>query len=130
MARLHHYYIIRNEVDYEEYVGCTTKTLRRRMYDHHSDSKRSTSKLYNHMREIGFDRFYMQELGTAWCTTKHESRCHEQVYMNVHQPSLNMCRASTGRRARRRPEQERRQNVQCVKDYRIRVRLELEEIED
>ena len=57
-------YIIRNTVDDVTYVGSTVARLSKRMSKHREDLRQETrkSRLYEKMRELGSDKFYIELL--------------------------------------------------------------------
>ena len=57
-------YIIRNTVDDDTYVGSTVARLSKRMSKHREDMRQDKrhSRLYEKMRELGSDKFYIELL--------------------------------------------------------------------
>lgn len=55
-------YVILSLVDYDFYIGCTCKTLKKRMNDHMSDSLRGNSKLFQKISALGRENLRTVEL--------------------------------------------------------------------
>ena len=69
-------YCIRNSVDDDIYVGSTTQALSKRMDIHRShartESKKSNYKLYQKMKEVGIEQFYIELIEKYECNSKEE----------------------------------------------------------
>ena len=69
-------YCIRNWLDDDIYVGSTTQALSKRMDRHRShartDSKKSNYKLYQKMKEVGIEQFYIELIEKYECNSKEE----------------------------------------------------------
>ena len=72
-------YIIRNCLDDDTYIGSTTQQLSKRFYDHKVNSQDTNKKcpLYNKIRELGQDKFYIELIEKYPCETKEELRRRE-----------------------------------------------------
>jgi group I intron endonuclease len=68
-------YVIRNTVNDKVYVGSTTQPLSKRMAQHRSNmnaTKNYNIKIYQKMREVGVDKFYIELLELCPCNTQEE----------------------------------------------------------
>ena len=74
-------YLIRNSFDDDIYVGSTTQSLSQRMEKHRSDAKslgrKSNIKLYQKMKELGLENFYIELLEKCPCNDIEELRAKE-----------------------------------------------------
>ena len=73
-------YKILNSIDDEVYVGSTCQSLSKRMYKHKDTSKYSLDKkspLYQLMRQIGEDSFYIELIESYPCNSKEELTARE-----------------------------------------------------
>ena len=71
-------YQLLNNVNDEVYIGSTTQPLCKRLYCHKSHSKEyGTSKLYQSMRTIGKDNFYIELIELYPCNSKEELSARE-----------------------------------------------------
>ena len=72
-------YCIRNWVDDEIYVGHTTQSLSKRLQKHRSDCKNKSCNypLYQKMRELGMEQFYIELLQKCPCDDIDELRSCE-----------------------------------------------------
>ena len=92
-------YKITNDSNDKIYVGSSTnKYLHSRMSSHCQSCKdltgRRNTKLYNYMREIGVNHFYIELIENFQCETKQQLREREQHYIDTLKPELNMFRAT------------------------------------
>ena len=87
-------YKIINYVNENIYVGSTVKRLCNRMA-HHRDLARNnnTTKLYQHMREIGIENFKIVLIENYSCNSKEELLSKEDEYIRTLKPELNMVNA-------------------------------------
>ena len=69
-------YAIRNCKNEEIYIGSTTQTLAKRFYQHRKDRFKN-GLLYNLMREIGIEHFYIELIENIKCETKEELNKYE-----------------------------------------------------
>ena len=97
----YHIYLILNKINSSFYVGSTKQTLNKRFNDHKSDSKRKNSKLWNLMKEIGANQFYILEIETINNINKSEALKREQYYINKYNPDLNERRAYQSKEQRK-----------------------------
>ena len=66
-------YQILNNIDDDVYVGSTCQTLSQRMTYHRSDAKRGVvSKVYQKMREVGIEHFYIELIEVSPCNSIEE----------------------------------------------------------
>ncbi len=73
-------YSIRNTIDNDVYVGSTTQPLSKRFFWHRQGMKCKKSynyKLYQKMRELGEDNFYIELIELYPCKSKEELRRRE-----------------------------------------------------
>jgi len=82
----------RNEPD-QFYIGSTVKTLNRRLSSHKQDARSRNSKLYQYMREKGFENFTIEPIETVECKDMSALRELEQRYIINLRPTLNYQRA-------------------------------------
>ena len=77
-------YQILNNINDEVYVGSTTQPLCKRLYTHKSNSKgrvECKAPLYELMREIGKDIFYIELIELYPCNNREELRAREGYYI-------------------------------------------------
>ena len=77
-------YCIRNSVDNDIYIGSTCSPLSKRMSGHRTDTKarpKTCSKLYQKMKEIGLDKFYIELLLEYPCENKEQLQAKEGEYI-------------------------------------------------
>ena len=66
-------YKILNTIDDEIYVGSTMEKLSTRMKQHRSCTKHGSNyKIYQHMRDIGVDKFYIKLIENCPCSSIEE----------------------------------------------------------
>ena len=95
-----HVYKLYNTVDSMFYIGSTSQPLANRIAVHRCFSRKGRqSVLYTHMRNIGPRNWRIQSLQSIeyrparqpdW---KYQARVHEQRYIDIHKPPLNMRRS-------------------------------------
>ena len=75
-------YKITNCIDDEVYIGSTTQTLTQRWWEHKSRTKNNDKnhyKIYQHMINLGIDKFSISLVENYPCTNKTELNCREGV---------------------------------------------------
>ena len=113
-------YCIRNDIDNNIYVGHTTQALSKRMEKHRSsmfDEKRGRCLLYQKMRELGVENFYIELLQKCPCDDIEELRQCEGEWIRK-LGNLNM------KVAGRTTEQYRKDTVEHKKEYDKKYREE------
>ena len=111
-------YQILNNVNDDIYVGSTCQALSKRMYQHRSTCNNSydaKAKLYQLMREIGQDNFYIELIETYPCNSKEELNAKEGYYIRE-RATLNM--AIAGRKPKQYKEENKEHIKQTNKQYR------------
>ncbi len=94
---LYRIYKLKNSVDDQIYVGCTSKSLAERWAFHKLDAIRYPGyKLYRHVNSLGADKFKMVLLETVVCLNLITAREIEQHHMDVLGATLNTRKAYTG----------------------------------
>ena len=74
-------YIIKNTVNNKVYIGQTSRTIKKRFSEHTSNLRLNT-KLAVAMRELGTDKFYIQEL--AECSDSDLNKLEiEYIYPDI-----------------------------------------------
>lgn len=102
------------------YIGSTCDTLRGRMWDHKDASETGTTRVYQHINRIGWDKVTMILVEDYPCETKDQLRQREDVHiqMNRSQLCLNTDRAYVTERERldmrNQSQQIRRQKAEKV----------------
>lgn len=76
-------YKIVNSVNDTVYVGSTTVALRKRLYGHRADAKRSPSLFYDAMNEHGADNFTIVLIKLAPCNCKEELLAEEYEQLDI-----------------------------------------------
>lgn len=92
------------------YYGSTIDSIQKRFYGHKGSSKTMTSKLYNHIREIGWDKVKIECVEEVSCNNRKELREIENKYIleKKNDPlCLNTLRAYTPDDEKRIMEKER-----------------------
>ena len=108
-------YQILNNVNDDVYVGSTTQPLCKRLYKHKSNSEKLVeckAPLYELMREIGKDIFYVELIELYPCNNREELRAREGYYIRE-RGSLN--KVITGR-----TQQEWRNTTEYDKQYHVK----------
>lgn len=83
-------YVLRNKCDDEIYVGSTTQPLYKRLYEHKSRcNKKCNFKLYQHMRKIGIDNYYIELYEDYSCDNIEQLRRREGEVMRELNATLN-----------------------------------------
>ena len=86
-------YQLLNKVNDEVYVGSTIQPLSKRMNEHRSTCNKSDKKvnvkLYQLMREIGQENFYIELIESYPCNSKEELKAKEGYYIRE-RATLNM----------------------------------------
>ena len=75
-------YKLYNTKDDKIYIGSTIETLKDRMRNHINKIKRSNSKLYNHMREIGLENYRIKLISCHIVENELQLRMLEQYEIN------------------------------------------------
>jgi len=71
------------------YIGSTLRPLKKRIGDHKERHKNGNGKLYNLMREKGFDNFSVEILEKVKYNEKTQVRQREKYYYDLLKPTLN-----------------------------------------
>ena len=106
-------YCIKNYITPDIYVGSTTQALSKRMEKHRASmncEKRGNGRLYQKMRELGMENFYISLLEKYACNDIEELRAKEGEWITK-VGNLNV------RIAGRTPEQYRRDTLENKKEY-------------
>jgi hypothetical protein len=79
-------FIIHNTKNELKYIGSTCQSLSQRMASHRSDGKSSvkTTKLYQAMKEIGIEHFYIELLEDCPCENKEQLERREGQIQRQH----------------------------------------------
>ena len=111
------YKLLNTEND-EVYIGSTTLPLHKRLYYHRKNSRLGhSSRVYNHMRELGVDKFYIELIEDFPCTNNSMLEAREGVFIREI-GTLNM-------RIEGRSRQEWAQdNAQRIKEQRAKHHIE------
>ena len=107
-------YIIRNRINDLIYIGSTCQSLSQRMVQHRRDMnvKRCQKwKLYQQMRELHKDNFYIELLENYPCNTRNELNRKEGEYIRNYQSKLNRIIAG------RTDKEYREDNKEKAKEY-------------
>lgn len=123
MTYLCYAYKIINSEDDQIYIGSTKQTLAKRMWGHKISCKKldNKCKVYEHMREIGFNKFTIIELGRRKVEDRQQQFMFEYEWQEKLSPSLNMQRAYAS------PEHKANQRNICDKKYRDNHKEEIVE---
>lgn len=107
-------YIIHNTENNKLYVGSTTLTLGQRLADHKNalrNKRECKMKLYEEMRRIGEDKFYIELIKNYPCNSKEELNAEEGKYIREHncfgENGLNKLIAGRDEKTFREEEKER-----------------------
>ena len=88
-------YSVRNQIDYDIYIGSTCQPLSKRMAWHracHRNAEKRHYKLYAKMNELGVDKFYIELVEEYPCENSEQLAKKEGEYMrsmgtlNMHTP--------------------------------------------
>ena len=113
-------YQLLNKVNDEVYVGSTIQPLSKRMNEHRSTCnnsyKKVNVKLYQSMREIGQDNFYIELIETYPCNSKEELKAKEGYYIRE-KATLHMIIA--GRNSKGWVEDNKEHRQTYIKEYNI-----------
>ena len=85
-------YCIHNTVDEDIYIGSTCQSLSKRMADHRkcmNSARDGNMLLYQKMRSIGQDKFYIELIKKCECSCKEELRKSEGEKIRELKPVLN-----------------------------------------
>ena len=83
-------YAIRNSVNDIIYIGSTTQALSRRMACHRGKANAQTErKLYQNMRDIGIDKFYIELLELCPCKSQEQLNKREGELIRAHNSIVN-----------------------------------------
>ena len=74
-------YMIRNTENNDKYIGSTFKSLEERFEDHKWHCNTANSKLYKVMREIGKDKFFIEQLEIVEVSNRREMTEIEDKYI-------------------------------------------------
>ena len=118
-------YKMTNSVDDKFYIGSTRESLNQRFALHKSECKRmnNNSQLYQHMRNIGTDKFTMTLLEQHLCSKKSDQFKVEQKIANAYKDdpnSLNTKLAYATKEDRKLSRDLRNQRIISDKKYHCR----------
>lgn len=82
-------YIIKNSVTDKKYIGQTSKTIDERWREHLSDSKRKPNELYQAMREIRVQNFYVEQIEECPLSLIDEREIYWIAYFNSYKNGYN-----------------------------------------
>ena len=85
-------YCIRNNINDEIYIGSTCQSLSQRMAQHRRNLKCGNlggMKLYNLMRDLGEENFYIELMEECPCENKDQLRKREGEFIREYQTGLN-----------------------------------------
>jgi hypothetical protein len=82
-------YCIRNKIDNLIYIGSTCSPLFKRFHNHKKKVNIRSSKVYQHMKDIGIDKFYIELVESFPCNNKNELRAKEQYYCRFYDTFKN-----------------------------------------
>ena len=74
-------YSIRNDIDTNIYIGSTTQELSKRMADHRYNHVKNSQKLYDKMRGVGVEHFYIELIEEYPCSNLQQLRKREGHYI-------------------------------------------------
>ena len=100
------------------YYGSTIQTLNERLQHHKGSSNTQTSKIYTHIREIGWDKVHIELVQSVSCENRKQLRVIENTYIvsNIKdQLCLNTLRSHTTDDEKRSMEKQRHDRT---KDHR------------
>jgi group I intron endonuclease len=103
------------------YIGSTAQTfLSQRMLNHKKAMKKVNSKIYQAMREIGYNNFKIELVESYSCKSKDELRQREQYWINTLKPFYNVHKAYQTEEELKETKKQYRQTdkgKQCQKQY-------------
>lgn len=124
-------YKLCNSIDGEIYIGSTKQKLGQRFSEHKSRAKKGKKNMliYNHMRKLGIDKFYIELLEEKEVANKQEQMKLEVLWQEKETCRLNKLRAYTtaekkkelGKEYRQRPEIKVKMKI-ADKKYRMNSR--------
>lgn len=86
-------YAVRNKTNDKVYIGSTTRTLSRRMTEHRSRARNGdTDPIYQSMREVGVEVFYIELVEEFPCQNKEQLTAREGYWvrqMDTYQNGFN-----------------------------------------
>lgn len=92
------------------YYGSTIQSLKERLWHHKESSKTMTSKVYSHIRTLGWDKVTIDLVQSVSCANRKELRVIENAYIQSKKDDpncLNTLRAYTSDEEKVRMERER-----------------------
>jgi len=89
MTSTYRFYKVINDIDDKVYVGCTTKKLSKRLYQH-KQPYRDKTLFYKHVHEIGADHFSIELLEER---EFEDPKKIEQIWVDRLKPELNKYRS-------------------------------------
>jgi hypothetical protein len=92
------------------YYGSTIQSLKERLWHHKESSRTMTSKLYSHIRTIGWDAVTIDLVQSLSCTNRKELRIIENTYIQSRKDDpncLNTLRAYTSDEEKAKLERDR-----------------------
>ena len=93
-------YIIKNTITDKKYIGQTSKTINERWYEHLSDSKRKPNELYQAMREIRVQNFYVEQIEECSIDLIDEREIYWIAYFDSYKNGYNSTPRRKGRNFR------------------------------
>lgn len=117
------------------YYGSTITSLKERLWHHKESAKTMQSKVYSHIRTIGWEKVTIELVEAVSCKDRRELRIHENTYIqsNKDDPKcLNTLRSYTSEDEKSMMEKERQQKnaehrKQVVHEYYIANKDEIGE---
>jgi predicted GIY-YIG superfamily endonuclease len=92
------------------YYGSTIQSLKERLWHHKESSKKLTSKVYSHIRTLGWDKVTIALVQSVSCANRKELRVVENTYIQSKKDDpkcLNTLRAYTSEEEKAKMEKER-----------------------
>jgi group I intron endonuclease len=117
-------YVIRNTENDKVYVGSTTQPLSKRMASHRSDMynpKTQHYKIYQSMREIGVEKFYIELLELYPCNTQEELNKREGEFIRQHNSVVGGYNSTIAGRTKKEWCAE---NADKLREYQVEYRVE------
>lgn len=120
-------YVIRNCLDNEIYVGSTCMPLHKRWYNHKQTCKnlKYNGKIYQHMRNLGVDNFYIELIEDYACENKNQLNRREGEIMRSLNATLNMRIA--GRTKKQHYQENKAKILEQQKQYNEQNRAKIQE---